>query len=302
MAGTAILGLGAMGIGLARNIIQAGIPLVGYDLNAAARASFTAAGGRAAGSAAEAAKGCDLLVLMVVDATQANDALFDDGAADMLDRGSTIVLCSTVAPSQVRALAEKLLAMGHLLLDAPVSGGQVGAQAGTLTIMASGPDAAFTRAGAVLDAISGKIYRLGEVPGIGATYKVVHQLAAGVHLVAAAELLALGARAGCDPQKLLEIVSSSSGNSWMFADRGPRMLQGDAPVTSAVDIFVKDLGLVMQVGQDHRVPLPLAAAAHQMMLAASGIGLGRADDSSVIRAYEVLSKPPEGRTKADETA
>jgi L-threonate 2-dehydrogenase len=290
MPGTAILGLGAMGLGLASNIMKAGIELSGYDPSEKARAAFAAIGGKVGESTAGAASGCDLLVLMVVDAAQANEALFRDAAAAALNSGSTVVICSTVAPSQVLAIAEKLTAMGHLLLDAPVSGGQVGARAGTLTVMASGPDAAFARAGAVLDAISGKTYRLGEAPGIGATYKVVHQLAAGVHLVAAAELLALGARAGCDPEKLYEIVSSSSGNSWMFGDRGPRMLQHDAPVTSAVDIFVKDLGLVLQVGQDHRVALPLAAAAHQMMLAASGMGFGKADDSAVIRAYEVLAE------------
>jgi L-threonate 2-dehydrogenase len=289
MGSTAIIGLGAMGAGLAKNIIEAGIPLSGYDLNPEARKAFGSIGGTVADSAADAARHCDLLVLMVVDATQANAALFDNGAASALAPGSTVVICSTIAPSDVRTIAQQLSRLGHQLLDAPVSGGQVGARAGTLTVMASGPKAAFDRAEPVLKAISKKVYRLGDEPGLGATYKVVHQLAAGIHLVAAAELLALGAKAGCDPETVFEIVSTSAGQSWMLGDRGPRMLEDHPDVTSTVDIFVKDLGLVLQTGRDYAAPLPLSAASHQMLLAASGLGFGRADDSAVIRAYEALT-------------
>jgi multiple sugar transport system ATP-binding protein len=285
MADTAIVGLGAMGLGLASNIIGAGIALNGYDISPRAMAAFAEAGGRIAASAADAVKGCDLLVLMVVDYHQANRVLFEDEVAAAMPLGSTVVLCSTVAPSEVKMLAGALEEAGHVLLDAPVSGGRVGARSGTLTVMASGPASAFERADSVLHAISKKIHRLGETPGLAATYKVVHQLAAGVHLVAAAELLALGAKAGCDPQRLFEIVSESAGQSWMFNDRGPRMLQSDPEVTSAVDIFVKDLGLVLQVGRDCAFPLPVSAAAHQMMIAAAGMGLGQKDDSAVIAAY-----------------
>jgi len=174
------------------------------------------------------------------------------------------------------------------LLDAPVSGGQVGAEAGTLTVMASGPKAAFDRAEPVLDAIASNVHRLGDEAGQAATYKVVHQLAAGVHLAVAAELMALGSKAGCDPRTLFDIVSNAAGNSWMMTDRVPRMLTDDPPVTSSVDIFIKDLGLVLQTGKDAGVPLPLSAAAYQMFTAASAMGHGREDDSNVVRAYEAL--------------
>lgn len=297
MSGTALIGLGAMGMGIARNAMAAGVSLKGYDIFEAARTRFAAAGGQAAESATAAAKGCDLLVLMVVNAAQARQVLFEAGAAEALVPGATVMLSSTVAPSEARALGEDLARAGHMLLDAPVSGGQVGAEAGTLTVMASGCDAAFDRAAPVLEAMSKTVHRLGDAPGMGATYKVVHQLAAGVHLVAAAELMAFGAKAGCDPAKLLEIVCSSAGQSWMLGDRGPRMLQEDAAVTSAVDIFIKDLGLVLATGRDCSAALPLSAAAHQMLLAASALGHGRDDDSAVVRAYEALTKAPVAKEK-----
>jgi L-threonate 2-dehydrogenase len=190
-----------------------------------------------------------------------------------------------VAPGEAREIAVMLGAGGHHMMDAPVSGGQVGAEAGTLTVMASGPAIAFDRAAGLLDAVAGTLHRLGDAPGMGATYKVVHQLAAGVHLAGAAELLALGARAGCDPAVLFDIVTHSAGQSWMLQNRGPRMMMEDPPVTSSVDIFIKDVGLVLETGRAAGVPLPLATAAYEMFQAASALGYGRDDDSQVIRAY-----------------
>jgi len=290
MPGTAIIGLGNMGQGMARCILKAGIGLKGFDLSEAARARFAGDGGTPAASAAEAAEGCDLLLVMVQTPAQAQDVLFGTGgAAAALDPGSTVILCSTVAPSDARALGTALEEGGHKMLDAPVSGGMKGAEAGTLTVMASGAPEAFARAEGVLAAVAKTVHRLGDAPGMGATYKVVHQLAAGVHLAAAAELLALGAKAGCDPQKLFEIVTGSAGQSWMLEDRGPRMMQADPACTSSVDIFVKDVGLVLQTGRENAVPLPLAAAAHQMFLGASGLGHGAEDDSKVVRAYAALT-------------
>ncbi|MDV7271575.1 NAD(P)-binding domain-containing protein [Thioclava sp. A2] len=288
MGKTAIIGLGMMGQGMARNIIAAGIDLHGFDLSEAARAGFAQAGGKVAASAAEAAAGADLLLVMVQTPAQAHAVLFGAGVADALAPRATVMLCSTVAPSDARALAAALAEAGHIMLDAPVSGGQTGADAGTLTIMAAGPEAAFARAEGVLAAISKKVHRLGNEAGMGATYKVVHQLAAGVHLVAAAELMALGVKAGCDPRALYDIVSNSAGQSWFFDDRAPRMMEADPARTSSVDIFIKDVGLVLQTGKENNVPLPLAAAAHQMLLASAALGNGPEDDSTVVRAYEAL--------------
>lgn len=289
---TALIGLGAMGLGMARNILAADIALRGFDLSAKALDTFTAFGGIACDSAAAAAARCDAVMLMVVDAAQTRTVLFDAGAAEAMRPGGVVVMTSTISPADARDIAGRLDEMGLMTIDAPVSGGQVGAEAGTLTIMASGADAAFDLAQPMLSAIAGKLYRLGTENGTGATYKVVHQLAAGVNLAAAAELMALGAKAGCDPATLFEIVKRSAGNSWMLENRGPRMMERCPAVTSAVDLFVKDIGLALDLGDSSKIPLPLAAAAHQMFVGASAMGHGTDDDSLVIRAYEALSGAP----------
>jgi len=290
---TAIIGLGAMGQAMAENILAAGISLSGYDISPKAMQSFAKAGGQSSETAADAAWEANLVILMVVNAAQAEDVLFGAGdVADAMARGGTVMLCSTVAPSDARAISDRLTIKGMRLLDAPVSGGQAGAKAGTLTVMASGEQAAFDRAEGVLAAIAGEVKNLGTEPGIGATYKVVHQLAAGVHLAAGAELMALGTKAGCDPQMLYDIVMGAAGQSWMFGDRGQRMMQEDPAVTSSVDIFIKDLDLVTQTARDAGAPTPLAAAALQMFIAARGLGHGKDDDSLVIRAYEAQTGAP----------
>ena len=289
MSGTAFIGLGNMGQGMARNIMAAGIPLRGFDLSEAARQRFAEAGGTAYDSVAAAVAGCDLVIVMVQNAAQANSVIFDAGAADAMVAGGTVMLNSTISPTEAREIGAKLADKGLLMLDAPVSGGQVGAEAGTLTLMTSGPEAAFDRADAVLNAISKKVHRLGDEPGMGATYKVVHQLAAGVHLAAAAELMALGTKAGCDPEKLYEIVTTSAGQSWMLGDRGPRMMEEAPTPTSTVEIFVKDTGLVLQTAKDCGAPVPLTEAANAMFNKAAEMGLGKEDDALVIRAYEAIT-------------
>lgn len=284
---TALIGLGNIGFGMARNILAAGIRLPGFDLSSEALVEFAKMGGITAGSAAEAAEGADLVILALVNAEQARQVLFGAGeVAQAMAPGGTVMLTSTVAPSDARGIAAQLAEQGLDMLDAPVSGGRVGADAGRLTIMASGSRAAFARAAPELAAISATLHDLGDAPGIGATYKVVHQLAAGVHLAAAAEMLALGARAGCDPARLHEIVMASAGASWMLGDRGPRMLEAEPQVTSAVDIFVKDMQLVLRTGTETGAVTPLAAAAGRMFDTARELGHGGDDDSMVIRAYQ----------------
>jgi 3-hydroxyisobutyrate dehydrogenase len=179
--------------------------------------------------------------------------------------------------------------MGLAMLDAPVSGGIKGAQAGTLTVMCSGSEAAIARAQPVLQAVGQRIFDVGREAGLGSTAKMVNQLLCGVHIAAAAEAMHVAERAGLSLATMHGIISVSAGNSWMWGDRGPRMMQDDPPVTSAVDIFVKDLGIVLDQGRLARQGLPLSAAAMQMFLAASGLGHGGADDSQVIRAYRALN-------------
>jgi putative dehydrogenase len=197
--------------------------------------------------------------------------------------------CTTLAPDVAKALAERTEAAGLLFLDAPVSGGSTGARGGSMTVMASGPASAFERAQPVLDAIAGKVWRLGDAAGAGSTVKMINQLLAGVHIAVSGEAMALAIRAGADPQTVYDVITTSAGNSWMFQNRMPHVLAGDDTPHSAVNIFVKDLGIVLDQARTLGFPLPLAAAAHQLFLSAAALGQGQKDDAFVIRVWEALA-------------
>jgi len=289
----AVIGLGTMGMGAAVNLVKHGHETHGCDVRAAACEELRAAGGHAVPLAAKLPTGLEALILFVVNAAQANDVLFGpDGCIDILPRDCVVLCCVTVAPEAARALAARLDERGISMLDAPVSGGSGAARGGTMTVMASGPDAAFARAQPVLDVIAAKVWRLGDAAGAGSTVKMVNQLLAGVHIAAAAEALALGIRAGADPQTLFEVISSSAGSSWMWQNRVPHILSGDDTPLSAVSIFVKDLGIVLDQARTLTFPLPLAAAAHQLFLAAAAGGNGARDDAFVIRVWQALTGIP----------
>ncbi|RUP11793.1 MAG: NAD(P)-dependent oxidoreductase [Methylobacterium sp.] len=285
----ALVGLGAMGLPMATNLVAAGFAIRGYDLRPESRAAFAAAGGVAAETPAAVAQGSDALLLMVVNAAQAEDVLFAQGALDAMEPDGIVVLMATCPPKAMEHLAERVAATGRRFVDAPVSGGVVGAQAGTLTIMAAAPAETLAALRPVLEALGDRIFHVGERPGQGATVKAVNQLLCGVHIAAAAEALALAGRVGVDRDVVLEILTGSSAASWMLRDRGPRMLEDEPRVTSAVDIFVKDLGIVLEAGRGAGAALPLAALAHQLFVSTSGRGDGAADDSQVIRAYRLLN-------------
>ena len=285
-----VIGLGTMGMGAALNLVKHGHAVHGCEPREPARAELGAAGGMPVTRAAELPDDLEALIVFVVNAAQANEALFGaDGCVGKLARGSVLLCCTTVAPDAARALAHRLDERGVLMLDAPVSGGSVAARGGTMTVMASGPEAAFARAQPVLDAIAGKVWRLGDAAGAGSTVKMVNQLLAGVHIAAAAEAMALGIRAGADPRTLFEVISTSAGSSWMFQNRVPHILAGDDSPLSAVNIFVKDLGIVLDQARSLTFPLPLAATAHQLFLAAAAGGHGARDDAFVIRVWQALT-------------
>jgi putative dehydrogenase len=285
-----VIGLGTMGMGAALNLVKAGHEVHGCELREAVRAELVAAGGRAVGRACDLPEGMEAAIVFVVNAAQAEAVLFgQDGCLPRMEPGGVVLCCTTVAPEAARALAARIESAGLLMLDAPVSGGQVAARGGTMTVMASGPEAAFARAAPVLDAIAGKLWRLGEEIGAGSTVKMVNQLLAGVHIATAAEAMALGIRAGADPQTLFDVISTSAGSSWMFQNRVPHILAGDDTPLSAVNIFVKDLGIVLDQARALTFPLPLASAAHQLFLAAAAAGHGGRDDAFVIRFWEALA-------------
>lgn len=282
----AVIGLGSMGAGAAASLLRAGFEVRGCDVSPAALEQFAKGGGIATATPAEAATGAEVLLTFVVNARQTDAVLFGwQGAAAALAPGSTVVACATVPPAYASDLGTRLAEAGLAMIDAPISGGAAKAATGELTIMASGAAAAFDRAKPFLDAIATKVYRLGDTPGQGSKVKMINQLLAGVHIAVAAEAMALGIRAGIDAHALYDVISNAAGSSWMFQNRVPHILEGDYTPRSAVDIFVKDLGIVLETGRDMTFPLPVTAAAHQLFVAASAKGLGREDDAAVVKVY-----------------
>jgi 3-hydroxyisobutyrate dehydrogenase len=287
-----IIGLGAMGKGMATSLRRAGYQVHVCDVRFEAAQAFAAEGGVACSNPAEVAAHCEVVVSVVVNAAQTEAVLFGDGgAAAALRRGSVFVMCSTVDPNWSIALESRLAEQGILYLDAPISGGAAKAASGQMTMMTAGTAEAYAKVGAALDAMAAKVYRLGDKAGAGSKVKIINQLLAGVHIAAAAEAMALGIREGVDAKDIYEVITNSAGNSWMFENRMAHVLAGDYTPLSAVDIFVKDLGLVLDTARSSKFPLPLSATAHQMFMQASSAGHGREDDSAVIKIFPGITLP-----------
>ncbi|SFJ22903.1 3-hydroxyisobutyrate dehydrogenase [Phyllobacterium sp. CL33Tsu] len=286
----AVIGLGSMGFGMARSLKRAGLDVTGYDVESAAVQRFVAEGGLGARTLAEAVKDADIVVSVVVNAVQTESVLFGpEGVGQAMRPGAVFVSSATMDPAVARGLARQVEALGRHYLDAPISGGASKAASGELTIMASGSNKAFAAARPALDAMAAKVYELGEEAGTGAAFKMINQLLAGVHIAAACEAITFAAKQGLDLGKVYEVITASAGNSWMFENRVPHVLAGDYTPLSAIEIFVKDLGIIQDMARAERYPAPLAAAALQMYLAASGAGMGHDDDSSLARLYARLS-------------
>ncbi len=287
-----VIGLGAMGLGIATTLRNNGYLVHACDMRPGAAASFAQGGGVACASPADVAAQTDVIVSVVVNAAQTEAVLFgDQGAASAMRAGSTFVMCSTVDPNWSIALEARLAHSGVLYVDGPISGGAAKAAAGQMTMMTSATAAAYAAAGDVLDAMAGKVYRLGDKAGAGSKVKIINQLLAGVHIAAAAEAMALGLREGVDAAAIYEVITHSAGNSWMFENRMTHVLAGDYTPLSAVDIFVKDLGLVLDTARASKFPLPLAATAHQMFMQASTAGYAHEDDSAVIKIFPGITLP-----------
>ncbi|WP_164736411.1 L-threonate dehydrogenase [Rhizobium vallis] len=285
-----VVGLGSMGMGMALSLKNAGLDVIGIDISTEAASRFAESGGRVASSVKDAAKEADIVVSVVVNAAQTESVLFGaSGIAEFMRPDSVFISSATMDPAAARKLAQQVEARGVHYLDAPISGGAVRAANGQLTIMASGSEAAFNAARPALDAMAAKVYELGDSAGAGAAFKMINQLLAGVHIAAACEAISLAAKLGLDLDKVYEVITASAGNSWMFENRIPHVLAGDYAPLSAIDIFVKDLGIIQDMARTERYPVPVSAAALQMYLAASGAGMGRDDDASLARLYAQLS-------------
>lgn len=294
MASVGWLGLGAMGQPMAHRLIEASHDVAGFDPLQASLDALVAAGGRPASTASEAAAGADVVFVTVATPDQALAALFGrDGAADALAPGATVVLMSTIGPAAVREIAERLADAGVRVLDAPMSGGVARAEQGDLVVMVGGPRELFEACRPFLDQLGTTVSYVGENVGDGQALKLVNQLLAGVHIAAAAEALGFAAALGLDPRAAWDVIRHGAAGSFMLNDRGARMLDGAfEPVRSALDIFVKDMGLVVSAARARKLPTPLAAAAEQLYLAGTAEGLGRRDDSAVVTLYERWAGKP----------
>jgi putative dehydrogenase len=285
-----VIGIGAMGMGVAGTLARAGFPLRVRDIRRDAEDKARAAGAVVCASSAELARGCAVVITLVVDSGQTDEVLFGaDGAAQALAAGSVVMMSSTVAPSYAEALAARLASHNILMLDAPVSGGPAKAHAGTMSMMLAGVDAAFDTCREVLEAISGKRFRISAHAGDGSKAKIVNNMLAGVNLAAASEAIALAIKLGLDPRVMADVVSASSGASWMFSDRMPRVLSGDYAPKAALDILTKDLSILLQTAREQGFPANIAAAAHRAYVDAVARGHGAEDDAALIKLYQALA-------------
>lgn len=281
----AVIGLGSMGYGMAQSMLRAGHTVYGRDLNPKTNERFQAEGG-AAGTLSEIAEGLDAVVVVVLNAVQTQIVLFGpDGIVGMLSPNTVVIACATVAPDFARQMSAQCDAAGMHYLDAPISGGSAKASQGALSIMAAGTQSAFTAARAVLDATAATVFELGDSAGAGSAMKAVNQLLAGVHIAAMAEAMTFGMTQGVEPAQFVEVISKCAGTSWMLEDRAPHIVAGDYTPHSSVDIWPKDLGIVLDVARSAKFGAPLTAAALQQFLAASGSGLGHEDDAAVAKVY-----------------
>jgi len=285
-----------MGFGMATALLRAELDVTGCDVMPETVERFVAGGGKGATTPAEAVKAADIVVTVVVNAAQTDAVLFGtDGAVAAMPEGAVVVSSATMDPEIARSLARRVGETGRLYLDAPISGGAQRAAEGALTVLASGSRAAFAKAKPALDAMAATLYDLGDEPGQGAAFKMINQLLAGVHIAAASEAMAFAARQNLDLRRVYEVITASAGNSWMFENRMPHVLDADYAPRSAVEIFVKDLGIVQDMARSARFPVPMAAAALQMFLATAASGMGHDDDASVARLYAKIggAKLPE---------
>ena len=285
----AVVGLGAMGYGIAASLARSGWPVVGADKSLGDR-SFADEFGKPVGSSHDAASGADIVILVLVSAAQCEAVLFGDaGALASTAPNALIMSCVTMDPAQARSIGAKVEAAGRAFVDAPTSGGSVRAAEGALTILASGRDDAMKRAEPIFDAIASKVYRLGGEAGAGSAFKMINQLLAGIHIAAACEAMAFAKKLGLDLPKVYEVITASAGNSWMFENRVPHILDNDYAPKSSVNIFTKDLGIVSDMARAASFPTPLAASALQMFVMTAASGMARDDDASVARLYAKIA-------------
>ncbi|MEM8698225.1 MAG: L-threonate dehydrogenase [Pseudomonadota bacterium] len=281
----AVFGLGSMGYGIAKSCLRAGLRVHGFDVEPRHVARFVAEGGESA-PVAQVAPKLDAVVVVVLNAAQVESVLFgDDGVAPQMQEGAVVIACATVAPDFARAMERRCAALGLHFLDAPISGGSLKAAEGKLGVMASGTPAAFEVADPILKATAETVFRLGDAAGAGSAMKAVNQLLAGVHIATMAEALTFGMTQGVKPETFVEVITKCAGSSWMLENRAPHVVAGDYTPHSQVNIWPKDLGIVLEAAKAAGFHAPITETALAQYQQAVDMGLGREDDAAVTKVY-----------------
>ena len=284
-----VIGLGNIGYGMACNLLKAGFEVVACDIRHERTEAVQKKGAAIAASSGKVGRQCSVVFSVVLDYPQ-NLAILEgpEGLLRDIRAGSTIFVCSTIAPAQARELADKAAKHNIRLLDSPVSGGREGAEAGTLALMIGGTREAVAEHREVLEAVSGNIYYLGEV-GMGETAKAINQVLVAVHDAVTAEALLLAARSGIDLKQMYSIINNSAGGSYMFKWRAMRMIDRDFTPHGVLKILLKDTNIVLSLAESLGLPMPLTSIVRQMFQAGVNQGLGDEDDAAVVKVLEQMA-------------
>ena len=280
-----VIGLGSMGFGIASSLIKNGHEVYGLDKDKNHTDKLQKAGGKIE----ELSKICkivDVVVIVVLNSIQTEQILFGKhGIVEQLNKETLIIVCTTVSPQFAREMAEKCNQYNIHYLDAPMSGGSIKSENGQLSYMVSGSKLALQKAQLILEATAEKVFQLGEEPGKGSAMKSVNQMLAGIHISAMAEALTFGITQGIEPEKFLEVISKCAGTSWMLENRAPHIIDNDYTPKSSINIWPKDLGIVLDIAKNSNFSAPLTAIAMQQFVAAAGSGLANEDDAAVAKVY-----------------
>jgi len=283
-----VIGVGAMGMGVARALLAKGFAVTVRDIVAERQAEACSVGARAAPNAAELARAVDVAITLVVDAAQTRDVLLGAQGFAQARSSAAVMMCSTISPGDTEEIARAL--PGIDFLDSPISGGPARAHSGTLSMMASGSSAAFERCAPVIEAMAAKCFRVGERPGDGSRMKVVNNMLAAANLAAGCEAMAMASRLGLDLRLVAEVVNASSGGSWIFADRMARALEGDYAPRAAARVLLKDVGLFVGEARKLGLTAPMAECAREIFHDTVERGLAEEDDAAVLKRYAAAWK------------
>lgn len=283
MKNISVIGLGSMGYGIAQSLIRSGYMVYGQDKNLLQQKKIVKEGGQVG----EISYGnLDAVIIVVLNEAQTREIIFgSEGIAAKLNKNTLVMVCTTVSPNFAKEMATLCENKELLYLDAPISGGSKKSSEGKLSYMISGNKNALDKARPILEATSETVFEFGEVVGAGSAMKAVNQMLAGVHIAAMAEAITFGITQGIEPKRFLEVISKCAGSSWMLENRAPHIIDDDYSPKSSINIWPKDLGIVLDIAKNSNFSAPITSAALQQFIAASGSGLGHEDDAAVAKVY-----------------